>query len=325
MADEKQALKRTILRAYGLIRADIRRTTLERSEPLSRALGADVHFKWELEQVTGSFKFRGALHKLRTLPEPARVRGIVSASTGNHGLAISHAARLEGVGLTLFLPRTIAEVKRRKLEAFGVPLRFHGDSCEKTEIAAREHAAGEGRIFVSPYNDLDIIRGQGTLAVEAAEDLPDLDAVFVPVGGGGLIAGIGAYLKAVRPSVAVIGVEPVNSAFMDASLRAGRLVEVEEKETVADAVAGGIEPGSVTFPLCREVVDRIVIVTEEAIVRAMSLMAHHHGRMAEGAGALALAGLLTAAADFSGRRVLCVVSGGNIAPERFRDLTGALL
>jgi threonine dehydratase len=325
MADEKRDLKRDILSAYDLIRAGIKRTPVEHSKPLSLALGADVHFKWELEQVTGSFKFRGALHKLRTLSAPARARGIVSASTGNHGLAISHAARLEGVGLTLFLPRTVAEVKRRKLEALGVPLRFHGDSCEKTEIAAREHAAGLGQTFVSPYNDLDIIRGQGTLGVEVAEDLPDLEAVFVPVGGGGLIAGVGAFLKAVRPSLAVIGVEPANSAFMDASLRAGRLVEVQEKETVADAVAGGIEPGSVTFSLCREFVDRIVTVTEDAILRAMSLLAQHHGRMSEGAGALALAGLLTAAGEFSGRRVLCVVSGGNIDPDRFRGLTGAVL
>jgi len=324
MTELKRDFGPEILRAYGLIRADIRRTLLERSEPLSRALGADVHFKWELEQVTGSFKFRGALHKLRALPAEARLRGIVSASTGNHGLAISHAARLEGVDLTLFLPRTVAEVKRRKLEALGVPLRFHGDSCEKTEIAARGYASGEGRTFVSPYNDLDIIRGQGTLGVEAAEDLPDLEAVFVPIGGGGLIAGVGAYLKSVIPSLVVVGVEPANSAFMEASLRAGRLVEVEERETVADAVAGGIEPGAVTFPLCRDYVDRIVTVSEDAILRAMSLMARHHGRTAEGAGALALAGLLTSAGDFRGRRVLCVVSGGNIDPDRFRGLTAAV-
>ncbi|MDH4198395.1 MAG: pyridoxal-phosphate dependent enzyme, partial [Candidatus Aminicenantes bacterium] len=266
----------------------------------------------------------GALHKLRALPAATRANGVVSASTGNHGLAISHAARLEGVGLTLFLPITVAEVKRRKLEALGVPLRFHGASCEKTEIAAREYAAGEGRTFVSPYNDLDIIRGQGTLGVEAAEDLPALEAVFVPVGGGGLVAGVGAYLKSVIPSLVVVGVEPENSAFMEASLRAGRLVEVEERETVADAVAGGIEPGSVTFPLCQAFVDRIVLVSEDAILRAMSLMSRHHGRMAEGAGALALAGLLTAAGDFRGRRVLCVVSGGNIDRDRFRELTVAV-
>ncbi len=323
MRDENRDFKPAVLNAYGLICADVKRTPVERSEPLSRDLGADVHFKWELEQLTGSFKFRGALHKLRTLPAAARARGVVSASTGNHGLAISHAARLEGLDLTLFLPHTVAEVKRRKLEALGVPLRFHGASCEKTELEARAHAAREGQTFVSPYNDLDIIRGQGTLGVEVAEDLPDLAAVFVPVGGGGLIAGVGAYLKAVIPSVAVVGVEPANSAFMDASLRAGKLVEVREKETVADAVAGGIEPGSVTFPLCRDIVDRMVTVAEDGILRAMSLMERHHGRRAEGAGALALAGLLAAAADFRGCRVLCVVSGGNIAPERFRKVTAA--
>lgn len=324
MTDAKRDFGLDILGAYDLIRADVRRTPIERSEPLSRASGAEVHFKWELEQVTGSFKCRGALHKLRTLPAAARERGVVSASTGNHGLAISHAARLEGVALTLFLPRTVAEVKRRKLEALGVPLRFHGASCEKTEAAAREYALGEGRTFVSPYNDLDIIRGQGTLGVEAAEDLPALEAVFVPVGGGGLVAGVGAYLKSVIPSLVVVGVEPANSAFMAASLRAGRLVEVEERETVADAVAGGIEAGAVTFALCRNYVDRIVTVSEDAILRAMSLMARHHGRIAEGAGALALAGLLTAAGDFLGRRVLCVVSGGNIDGQRFRELTDAV-
>jgi threonine dehydratase len=319
MADRELRIE-DIRAAHARIRADVRRTPLEKSEPLGRLTGADIRIKWESEQTTGSFKLRGALNKLRVLSTAERRRGVVSASTGNHGLAIGRAARLEGVDLTLFLPETVAEVKRRKLEALGVPLRFFGDDCGKTESHARGWAERAGRIFVSPYNDLDIIRGQGTLGLEAAEDFPDVQDVFIPVGGGGLAAGVGASLKAAVPGVRIFGVEPVNSAFLKASFRAGRLVDVPEKATVADALAGGIEPGSITFELCRDYLDGILTVSEDLIVRAMALLAEHHGRMVEGAGAVALAGLLARAPEFRGRKALCIVSGGNIAPGRFLEI-----
>jgi len=311
-----------IREAFGRIKADIRRTPVEYSEPLSRETGAKVYVKWECDQTTGSFKLRGALNKLRSLSPEDGAKGIVSASTGNHGLAISHAARLEGIGLKLFLPETVAEVKKKRIEAMGVDVEVRGASCDKAEAIAREFAGRTGRVFVSPYNDWDIVFGAGTVGLELAGDLARFDEVLVPVGGGGLIAGIAASLKAVRPGVRIVGVEPEASAFMAASLVAGRLVEIDERETIADAVAGGIEPGSITFPLCRDLVDAIELVPEGPIARAMALVFERHGRMIEGAGALPIAALLHAARGRGGRTVVAVVSGGNIAVERFREIAG---
>ncbi len=304
--------------AYERIRADIRRTPVERSEGFSRETGAEVYVKWECDQTTGSFKLRGALNKLRTLTAEERRRGVVSASTGNHGLAISRAAGLEGVELKLFLPETVAEVKRKRIEAMGVAVEVRGASCDKAEMLAREFAARSGRVFVSPYNDWDIVFGAGTVGLELDADLPRFDDVLVPVGGGGLVGGIAGFLEAVRPSARVVGVEPDTSAFMAASVAAGRLVDVEERETIADAVAGGIEPGAITFPLCRDLVAGIDVVPERLIARGLGLVERLHGRIVEGAGALPFAALLNDPGKWAGRTVVAVVSGGNIAPERFR-------
>ena len=322
MTGQADELADGIREAYARIKADIVRTPVEHSEPLSRETGARVFVKWECDQRTGSFKLRGALNKLRSLSPADRARGVVSASTGNHGLAISHAAGLEGVGLKLFLPETVAAVKRSRIEAMGVDVEVRGTSCDKAEALAREFADSTGRVFVSPYNDRDIVRGAGTVGLELDEDLDRFDDVLVPVGGGGLIAGLAGFLKAVRPAVRVVGVEPVTTAFMAASLAAGRLVDIEEKATIADAVAGGIEPGSITFPLCRDFVDAVVCVPEERIVQAMALVHGRQGRMIEGAGALPFAALLESPRRFRGRAVVAVVSGANIAPERFRAVAG---
>ncbi len=312
-----------VLEAYARIRGDIRRTPLEFAGNLGRAAGARVLVKWESDQITGSFKLRGALNKLRALSPGERSLGVVSASTGNHGLAISHAARLEGVGLTLFLPRTAAAVKRAKIEALGVDIRTFGDDCGATEVHAREYAAGAGKTYVSPYNDPDIIAGQGTVGVEVLEDEPAVEDVIVAVGGGGLIAGIAGYLKAVKPGTRIVGVEPETSAFMKASVEAGRLIDVDELPTVADALAGGIEPGAITFPLCRDLVDVFMTVPESAIVAAMATVRSSFGKRIEGAAAVPIAGLLGEPERFRGRTVVCIASGGNIDPVRFDALIGA--
>jgi threonine dehydratase len=328
MAEQKTAKSKTsefqakIREAYGRIQDEIIRTPLEQSPVLSRELGARIYLKWECDQKTGSFKLRGALNKLRTLPAEQKKRGIVSASTGNHGLALSYASKIEGVSLTLFLPDNAVREKIQKIGKFGVDLKFHGASCEQAEIYARRIAAETGRIFISPYNDYDIIHGQGTLGIEILEELPDLDDVLVPVGGGGLIAGIGGYLKSLKPSVKIWGVEPINSAFMRASLAAGRLVEIREKPTLADAVAGGMEPGTVTFSLCQACVDGILTVSESGLKSALRRLYEVHAKVVEGAGALPLAGLIKARRRFQGRKAVLVVSGGNIAPDLFNKLAG---
>jgi threonine dehydratase len=312
--------------ARARIRDGIRRTPLEFSPALSEMTGARVFVKWECEQTTGSFKLRGALNKLRVLSPSERAAGVVSASTGNHGLAIGHASRLEGVDLKLFLPTTAAEVKRKKIESLGIPVELEGTDCGKTEAFARGYAARNGKTFVSPYNDRDIVRGAATVGLEVAEDIAAssgevLEDVVVPCGGGGLVGGIAAFFKAARPAVRTTAVEPETSAFMAASVASGRIVEVGEGETIADAVAGGIEPGSITFPLCRDHVDRFLLVPEGLIVRAMGLLEEHHGVRVEGAGALPLAAVLLSPGSFRGRTVVTVVSGKNIDPERFRAAT----
>jgi threonine dehydratase len=311
-----------IREAYDRIRADVRRTPVELSEPLSLHSGARVFVKWESDQATGSFKLRGALNKVRRLSADERARGVVTASTGNHGLAMARASKLGGVDLLLFLPETASEVKRKRLRELGITTTVTGATCDRTEAHARRFAASEGRIFVSPYNDWDIVCGAGTVGLEIDADLPSFDDVLVPIGGGGLIGGIAAWLHDARPRARTIGVEPVTSAFMAASLAAGRLVEIDEGETIADAVAGGIEPGAITFPLCRDLVSEVRTVPESAIGRAMALLHESHGRVVEGAGALPVAALLAAPGAFRGRTVVVVVSGGNIAPDGFRAATG---
>ncbi len=312
-------LKKKIIAAYRRIGADIRRTSLEYSPVLSGLAGAEVFLKWESEQRTGSFKFRGALNKMRGLSAEERSRGVVSASTGNHGLGISLAAEMEEVPLVLVLPQSVSAEKKRRLEEGPAQIIVRGESCDKAEMWARRLAEETGKTFVSPYNDLEIIAGQGTIGLEIAEDLPDVEAVFVPVGGGGLVAGIAGFLKASGPTVDIFGVEPSCSGVMAASLEAGQILEIEEEETIAEAVAGGIEPGSITFPLCQELLARIILVEEPLIKEAMSLILENHQRMVEGAGALSLAGLLKERPRFSGMKTVLLISGGNIDSQIFRN------
>ena len=300
-----------VRRAERRIRDGIVRTPLCAAEALSRSTGARVAVKWECDQRTGSFKIRGALNALRSLAPARRLRGIVGASTGNHGLGLAEACRLTGARLTLFVPSTIVAGKRRKLEAAGARLIEGGRSCDEAELAARAFAASRSLAYVSPYNDWTVIFGQGTLGREILADCPGAQAVLVPVGGGGLAVGIAGAIKAEKPGIAIWGVEPENSAFLKASLRAGRLVEIRERPTLADAVAGGIEPGAITFALARRWLDGIITVKERTLARALETLAELRGRPVEGAGALALAGLTTEPGRFRGRTVVLVVSGGN--------------
>lgn len=313
--------KDEIEKASERIGDTIVRTPLEPSPSLGQTFGANVYLKWESEQVTGSFKFRGALNKLRCLSREEKEKGVISASTGNHGLGLAQAAKIESVELTLVLPKNAVPEKRERLREMGVRLVEHGENCGRAEIHARELARALGRIYISPYNDWEIIFGQGTCGQEISEDLPDLEDVLVPVGGGGLISGIAGYLKSVKKNVRIVGVGPVNSQYMAASIKAGEIVEVEEKETLADGVAGAIEPGSVTFPLCKEHVDEFLTVEESLIQNAMSLLFKIHKKEIEGAGALAVAGLMKKSKVFFERKVVLIVSGGNISPDHFRKVT----
>lgn len=296
----------------------MRRTPLEPSPSLSEASGARVHLKLENTQRTGSFKLRGATNKLLTLPDDVRERGVVAASTGNHGAAVASAARDLGVPALVFAPENAAPGKLAGVRALGAEVRLHGADCLVAEEAARALADQEGRVYVSPYNDPAVVAGQATLGVELLEELPDLEAVVISVGGGGLIAGVGSYLKAAKPDVRVIGVSPANSAAMHASLAAGRVVDVEHHPTLSDGTAGGMEQDTITFPLCAAAVDELVLVDEDAIADGMRRVIGAHHTLVEGAAGAAVAGLLAAREQIADRVTAVVLCGANVDPDVLR-------
>jgi threonine dehydratase len=298
----------------------VRRTPLEPSPTLSEASGARVYLKLENLQRTGSFKLRGATNKLLTLPPDVRARGVVAASTGNHGAAVASAAAELGVRALVFAPENASPGKLAVVRALGAEVRLHGDDCLVAEHAARELAESEGLVYVSPYNDPAVVAGQGTLGVELLEDLPDLEAVVIAVGGGGLIAGVGSYLKAVREQIDVIGVSPRHSAAMHASLAAGSVVDVEHLPTLSDGTAGGMEADTITLPLCAASVDEVVLVDEDAIADGMRRVITAHHTLVEGAAGAAVAGLLAARERLAGRTTAVILCGANVDPAVLKEV-----
>lgn len=304
-----------IIRSERDIRPHVRTTPVERSGSLVGD-GCDVvHLKLENQQETGSFKLRGAFNRLLQLDESERSVGVVTASTGNHGAAVARAGRRLGVPVRVFVPRDAEPAKLAAIENDGAVIERSGDDCVEAELAARACADLSGMPYVSPYNDPIVIRGQGTVAVEMHRQIGEVDAVFVAVGGGGLIGGVGAYLKSVSPEVEIIACSPERSAVMHHSLEAGRIVEMTSESTLSDATAGGIEPGSITFDLCRTVVDRSILVNEDEIARAMRLLVGSHHLMVEGAAGVAVAGFLRERPRYAGRSVAIVICGANASLE----------
>lgn len=313
------AWKADIERARELIEPHIRETPVERAPGLEVA-DSEVSLKLDNLQVTGSFKVRGAVHKLLSLPEDARQRGVIAASSGNHGAAVAYAARALGCSASVYVPTYASETKVAAIRGYGAEVTMVGDDCVETEVHARGLAEARGMVYVSPYNDLDVVRGQGTLGVELARQVPDLDAVFVAVGGGGLIGGVGAYLKAVNPEIQVVACSPARSPALHACLAAGEQVEVPSEATLSDATAGGVEEGAITVPLCLEVVDRSLVVAEEAIREGMRYLLGTHHTMVEGAAGVVVAGWRQVAMEYSGKRVALVICGANVSMEVLREV-----
>jgi threonine dehydratase len=307
----------SIVQAHSAIRPQVPVSPLQLSGPLSGAFGCSVLLKNEHLQPTGSFKIRGATNKIRVLGEAARRRGVTTASTGNHGQAVARAGALAGVPVTVYVAASAARPKVDAIRAFGAELVVVEGPPIEAELLARRQAASQGKVYISPYNDLDVMAGQGTLGLELLEQAADLDAVFVSVGGGGLIGGVGTALKKLRPETRVVGVWPENSPCMLRAMEAGEIVDVDEKETLSDGTAGAIEPGSVTLPVCRAVIDETVTVSEAEICGAMRLVAQAEHWIVEGSAGVALAGLAKRAGSFRNQKVAVVLCGRNIALEKF--------
>jgi threonine dehydratase len=283
-----------------------------------RPLAAGAYAKLEQLQITGSFKLRGATNKLMSLGPQQVAAGVITSSTGNHGLGVAAAAKFLGLDAEVFLSAQVTQGKRDKILAQGARIRIVGDDPLAAELAARKAAVETGRSYISPYNDPYVVAGQGTIAVELLRQLPDMDAIFIATGGGGLMSGIGALLQARAPRAEVIGCWPENSAVLYASLQAGRIIDVAERATLSESTAGGVEEGSITFDLCRETMHRGVLVTEEEILSAMR-WGHHQGWAMEGASGVALAAYFKEAARYTGRKAVVLICGGNPSPA-IRDL-----
>ena len=300
----------------------IKRTGLVRSEAFSDDLGANVFFKLENLQTTGSFKLRGATNRLMTLTKEELAKGCVAASSGNHGAAVACAMQELGATGVIFVPEQTSEVKVGKIESYGGTVQYFGTDGLDTEQHAREYAEQNGMLYLSPYNDEQVIAGQGTCGIEILEQLPDIDAVFIAVGGGGLVGGVGSVLKTGKPNIAVYGCQPKASAVMARSVEAGEILDIPSAATISDGTAGGIEAGAITFPLNQSVVDEFVIVDEQQIAAAMRLYIGNEHHAIEGAAGVAVAGLLAKKEELTGQNVVVIICGGNIAEEKLNAVMG---
>ena len=301
-----------IVAAHERIRSGICRSPCPRSVPLSELTGAEVFCKLDLLQRTGSFKERGARNTLLLLDEAQRRRGVVAASAGNHALGLAYHGRLLGIPVTVVMPRFAPLVKVATCRRLGARVILEGETFDDARRMAVEIAAREGLNRVHGFDDPRVIAGQGTMALEILEDVPDAEAIVVPVGGAGLLAGVGLAAKTLRPGIRIVAVEPAAAPSLGASLAAGRPVEVPVRPTLADGLAVG-RVGDLSFAVAAPLVDRVVTVGEESLALAVLRLLELEKTVVEGAGAAALAAVMgEQCPDLVGRRVVLLLCGGNI-------------
>ncbi len=297
-----------------------KRTPLQHSQFLSDFCGGDVHLKLENQQITNSFKIRGALNKMLHLSAEEMQKGVITASSGNHAQAVAICADRLNVSAKIIVPRNTSKAKIDRIKEHNVELILYGDIYDEAERKAKELSKKTGWTFISSYNDKQIIAGHGTIGLEILEDLPGVDTIIVPVGGGGLISGIGLAVKNIKPSVRLVAVQSEASPAMYESLEAGKIVDVEMRESIADGLFGGIEEGSITFGLIQKYVDDAILVREETIRKAIYLLWEKEKQVTEGAGAVAISPILENKNLFAGKTVVAVISGGNIEDRLFHKI-----
>ena len=297
----------------------IKCTPLVQSQFLTTFCGCPLFLKLENLQITRSFKPRGVFNKLLHLSAEEKNRGIITASAGNHGQAVAFAAQKLGYYARVVVPKPTPKVKTDGIKKYGADLVLFGDNYDEAERKAKELARKDGCAYISPYNDELIVAGHGTIGLEILEALPDVDAVMVPLGGGGLLSGISIAVKSKRPDVQVIGVQSKSSPVMYESLKAGKIVPVEKAgNSVAEGLSGNVGP--ITFGIVQKYVDCVVLVKEETLRSAVYLLWVHNKQVVEGSGAAAVAPVIENKPLFKGRRVVSVVTGGNIDSDLFQSI-----
>ena len=305
-------------RASARIKGLIRETPLGHSPQFSAVCDTDVWFKLENLQHTGSFKLRGAANRLMTLAPGQRANGCVAASSGNHGAAIAYAMQKLNIEGVIFVPEQTSPTKVSAIRSYGGDVRFFGTDGLDTELYAKAYAAEHGMVYVSPYNDEHIVAGQGSCGVEIAQQLPDVDVVFIAIGGGGLISGVGSVIKRHKPGARIIGCQPEASPVMSRSVEAGEILDLPSEPTLSDGTAGGIEADAITFPVCRAVTDEFVLVTEDEIAAAMRAYMDSEHQLIEGAAGVAVAALLRKKSELAGKKIVVLICGANISRDTLR-------
>lgn len=313
-------VKEEVLQAEQRIRPYVRETMLEHSPHYSELGGANVYFKLENLQHTGSFKVRGALSKVLSLSKEQRAAGVVTASSGNHGAAVAYSVNKTKDPAVVFVPENASPVKIAAIEHLGAEVRLHGLDAADSEARARCYASEEQLAYVPPYNDPQVIGGQGTIGIELERQLDHIDALFIALGGGGLISGVAGYLKAASPATRVFGCSPINSQVMIESIRANRILDMSSEPTLSDGTAGGVEPDSITFELVRDLVDDYVSVSEDEIKACLRQFLAVHHMLIEGAAAVALAAYLQRREELAGKNVVVLICGANISLDTLKTI-----
>jgi len=316
-----------VYRARKRIASTARRTPLIESQRLAdRArlpASAHVYLKLENQQATGSFKLRGAANKLLALTAAERERGVITISSGNHGRAVSFVARHLGIRAVVCLSEGVTKGKLAAIKRLGAEAVVHGNTYDQAEEEAFRLQQERGLTMIEPFDDPDVIAGQGTIGLELLEDQPEIDTAVVPLSGGGLISGIALALKSADPAIRVIGVSMDRAPVMYHSLRAGALIQMDEEESIADALVGGIGlANKYTFRMVQQYVDETVLVSEEEIAAGMAFALEEHRQVIEGGAAVAIAALLHQRVNQVGRHVAVIVSGGNVDTERLLETVG---
>lgn len=308
-----------IYAASGRIKSTVCKTPLEHSHSLSALVGTEVRLKMENLQHTGSFKLRGAANVLASLNADQRRAGVIAPTAGNHGLGLACAGHAAGIPVSIFLPFSADPIKVSAMKSYGAQVTFFDDieDARQEAIVATQQS---GATFVSAYNNQQMIAGGGTVGLEIMEDWPDADVILVNIGGGGLASGIATAIKGINPAAEVWAVQSEASPTFACWKEAGEAIPVEISSSIAEGISGYIEPEAMTWPLIRDRVDRVLLVSEVEIKAAMLLMLNLHSHVVEPSGVPAVAAAIRYAKELSGRKIVCVVSGRNISGSRYLKL-----